>query len=194
MWKINSDVPYIEERYSTPSYIINKMIYLPNNNYNLKNNQDIQLFVVYRQLLSTLYAIRQYINQADRLIEDDLQTQLRLLELDYPTMRETYATYCSTILNLLYKDNFTFSDFAIQELYQKLKNKIIYTTYATNIINNIARFINSRVDRYNLLIDSLNMSLNKNYTKLNPSTNYIVENYLNIVTTNIEIYKNENNN
>lgn len=189
MFKINHDIPFYDNNYITPSYLLNKQNYLPKKKYNLYANNTTQLFLIYRELLRILNAIKRYINNANILIEDDLAQQLKFLELDYPTVREKYATYCSTIANLLYTD-ITFNDDVIQTIYQNYKDKVIFTTYATSIINNVASFINSRLERYNYLVDILNRYLNESYQHLAFCNNYITEDYLTFVENNIIVYRN----
>jgi hypothetical protein len=194
MFNINHNVIYYETNYITPSYILKKQNYLPKANYNLKNNNNTQLFLIYRELLRILNAIKIYITKANKDIDDDITNQLTLLRNEYPATQEKYATYCSTILSLIYKDGINFSDIVIQQIYENLKNKVIFTTTSQNIINELSIFINSKLSRYNYLVDKLNVATNNSYANLAITINPITENYLDIVEEYIGIYKNAINN
>ena len=192
MYVLDHDVLFIENAITTPSYLINPQNYLPKIYYNLDANNRTQLLLIYRELIRILTAIKKYIRDADNSINTDLENQLQILRSDYPIIYEKYANYCSTIANLIYKDTINFNDINIQKIYNDLQNKIMFTVNAQNIIKQVSNFINSRRNRYNNLVDTINNSTNNNYEYLIPTDNYINDNYMVFVDNNLLIYKNAN--
>lgn len=194
MFKITTDTAYIENRYSTPTYILQKQLYLPHSNYNTRNTDKLQLFRIYNELLNILVTIRDELLIANELIEDDLLTQLATIRTSYPIVEDLYAKQCSTTYDLIYANNIRFADINITNIYQAYKNRTDYTLFGKVVIRNYATFVNELIPSYNYNIDTLNNYLNSSYTYLPYVDNYVEQNYIDIIDTNITTYKDANNN
>jgi len=194
MFKLLIDTEHIENRYSAPTYLLQKRIYLPHSSYNTRNSDVLQQFIIYNDLLDTLSVIRDELIRALALIEDDLLTQLATIRTTYPIVGELYAKQCSTTYDLIYADNITFSDINITNIYNAYKNRTEYTQFSKVVIAEYATFVNKLIPSYNVSIDTLNNYLNSSYTYLPYVDNFIAQNYIDIIDTNIMIYTDANNN
>ena len=187
MLKIINNLPFVEDSYETPSFLLKK-----ENNYapllKLTNNVDyfLQINIAVEDLLNLLYQILYVMEDVENQVQEIIDSQIVFLRENYPLKYTNYAKSCSTINQLLFSNNqVEFLDAQLSVLYNELLNGESLTLEAESLINSITEFLNEKRTQINEKIIFINLYGGGNISEFILVTNYREQNLINYTNDKI---------
>lgn len=188
MFLIAHSLPFVEDKFETPTFLLKKEItYAPVLRLIKNVNYPQQVGYSLDRLLTLLYTILSPMEEVEIKVQEEIQKELIFLRENYPLKYLSYAKSCSTINNILFSNNqVEFEDAQLSILYSQLLNGEKLTLVAEMYVLNLNKSLNEKITSANVEIDFVNKYGGAAITTLETLTNYREQNYINVIKDKID--------
>lgn len=187
MFLIKHSLPFIDDKYETPTFLLRKAItYAPV--FFITNNVDykLQISIKLDELITLLYTILSPMEEVEIKVKEEIEKELLFLSSNYPLKYVNYAKSCSTVNRIIFiNEPLEFVDAQLSILYNELLTGQRLTLVAETYVLNLNKPLNVHIDSANEKIDFINLYSSANFTRLETLTNYREQDYITVIKNTI---------